>query len=190
MKGLPFLIQPKKKFEPYRLGTEDTGFLEIERRGYLTVSEKAFVDAVTQSSDGVASMIRLANRASGKYGVTVEAAYTGVMAAMGQGAKTKLSTNIQQDFADDISEVISAMTDAAQKRSIACATILIQSRINKDWSVDDTLEMDPELLEEFVRFYDMEDQRDSSPQDVDLENPEEEDLREIVGKSSEENGDS
>lgn len=186
MKALPFLVQPKRKFEPYRLGNEEIGFLEIERRGYLSVSEKSFVDSVVQGSDGTSALLKLASRVSGRYQVPVEKAYTALLAAVGQGEQSELSRSIQDDFSDEITEALSGLSDTAYKRSIACATILIQSRIDRDWTVEDTLTLDPVLVEEFVTFYDKEDSRDLSPQPE--EEQEEPELAEIVGKSKGENG--
>jgi hypothetical protein len=60
MKTLPFVVQPKRKFTKVKIGTEQAGVLEIERRGYLTVSEKAFVDGVMQGTDGIAAIVNLA----------------------------------------------------------------------------------------------------------------------------------
>ena len=44
MRTLPFVVKPKRVFVNVKLGREEIGIIEIEKRGYLTVSEKTFVD--------------------------------------------------------------------------------------------------------------------------------------------------
>ena len=48
---IPFVVQPNLKPVKEQVGTETSGKIEIERRGYVTVSEKAFVQAATEGDD-------------------------------------------------------------------------------------------------------------------------------------------
>lgn len=189
MKTLPFVVQPKKAFPPYRIGNEDVGLIEIERRGYLTVSEKSFVEGVMQGSDGVTLIISLANKISSKFKIKVETAYSSVVAAMGSGEEDQYTPKIREEYADELASIVSEMTDAVQKRGLAATTILIQSRIDRDWSLEDTLGLDPLLIEEFSKFYDLEEARNADPQE-NLLTLDEEGISDIMGKSSEENGES
>jgi len=189
MKTLPFVIQPKKSFAPYRIGNEEVGFIDIERRGYLTVSEKSFVESIMQGSDGVTLIISLANKVSSKLKIKVETAYSSIVAAMGHGEEDEHTSTIRAEYADEIASILSEMTDAMQKRGLAAATILIQSRIDRDWSVEDTLTLDPLMIEEFAKFYDLEESRNTDPQEEGLAVSEEA-ISEIMGKSKEESGDS
>jgi len=191
MKTLPFVVQPKKKFSKVKIGTEQTGVLEIERRGYLTVSEKAFVDGVTQGTDGITAIVNLATRIGSKTKHTTEEAFNAVMKAVQGDMTDPFAVKIREDYPDELSAILSQMTDAVQKRGIAAATILIRSRIDSEWTLDDTLEQDPALIQAFADFY-TEEESGLSPGDVDEEpaaEPKgEEAAAEIVGKSTEENG--
>jgi hypothetical protein len=189
MKTLPFVVQPKKKFEPYRVGTEEIGFIDIERRGYLTVSEKSFVESVMQGSDSVSLIISLANKISAKLNIRVEIAYSSIVAAMGQGEENEYTNEIRANYSDSIASIVSEMANAMEKRSLAAATILIQSRIDRDWTVEETLDLDPLMVEELAKFYDLEEARNTDPQE-DALTIDEETVSEIVGKSKEENGES
>ena len=59
-KGLPFIVQPRLKPIIEIVGTEESGQIEIERKGYLTVSEKAIVQASMKSDDSLATTMRVA----------------------------------------------------------------------------------------------------------------------------------
>ena len=177
MATLPFVVQPKKNTEIVKIGNEAIGVVEIERRGYLTVAEKSFVDNVMQGSDGVTMMVMLANRVSREEKVSAEEAYVAISDAMQGLCKNDLQARVAEKHGEAVSEITSRMTEALQRRSIAATTILIQSRINNEWSVEDTLTLDPELLVEFNAFYEKEEQRIP----VEPKKPEEE-AADIVGK--------
>ena len=46
MAPLPFVVEPRRKPIVERVGNEESGVIEIERRGYLTTGEKTFVQQV------------------------------------------------------------------------------------------------------------------------------------------------
>ena len=94
MAKLPFVVAPKIKTRKVRLGTEDTGIIEIEKRGYLSVAEKSFVDTVLQQSDGVTQIVKLATLIARNRKISVETAYTQVVAAISAENKTKAQEEI------------------------------------------------------------------------------------------------
>jgi len=174
---LPFVVQPKKNTETVRLGNEEIGVIEIKRKGYLSVAEKTFVDNVMQGSDGVAALVQLANKISREREVSPEKAYIAITEVMGGLATEGLEQEVAVEYATEIAEISTRMTEAIQRRAIAATTVLIQTRINHEWTVQDTLTLDPELLTEFTALYDREEQREP----VEPEKREEE-AKEIVGK--------
>jgi hypothetical protein len=195
MRTLPFVVQPKKAFEKVQVGNEEWGILEIEKRGYLTVSEKAFVDGVTQGTDAVSSIVALATRISAKTNETTESVYQAIMAALQTEVSTPLAKKIKKEYSDELSTLISKMQDSAQKRAIAAATILIQSRLDPEWTVDDTLSQRPELIDDLSSFYTSEEigepyiqgSKESESEEAEADQ-ESETVAEIVGKSTEGNG--
>ena len=179
MAKLPFVVAPKIKTCKIRLGTEETGIIEIEKRGYLSVAEKSFVDSVLQQSDGVTQIVKLASTISRNRKISVETAYTQVVAAISAESKTKAQQEIAAEYAGEISEIQAGMMESMSRKSIACTTILIQTRINPDWTIEDTMTLQPELLAEFNRFYDSEEAKeDFEPTEVSSED----EAAEIVGK--------
>jgi|TARA_R100000084_G_scaffold84260_1_gene39599 dihydropteroate synthase len=179
MAKLPFVVAPKIKTCKVRLGTEETGVVEIEKRGYLSVAEKSFVDSVLQQSDGVTQIVKLASTIARHRKISVETAYTQVVAAVSAEKKTKAQEEIAAEYADEINEIQSGMMESMSRKSIACTTILIQCRLNPDWTIEDTMTLQPELLAEFNRFYDSEEAKeDFEPAKVDSEK----EAAEIVGK--------
>lgn len=180
---LPFVIQPKKNTEIIKIGDEQVGVFEIQRKGYLTVAEKSFVENVTQGSDGISSLVLLANKVATANKTTAEKAYMAITEAMSGNNKSKLAQAVLADYAEELSFATTRMAESMQRRQIAAATILLQTRINHEWSIQDTLELDPMLVQQLTDLYDREEQREA----IKTVSKEEE-ARNIVGKLPEENG--
>lgn len=182
MAKLPFIVAPKFQTKKVKIGTEELGIVEIEKRGYLSVAEKSFVDSVMQGTDGVAMIVRLANTVSRKKKITVEKAYNIIVQILSQTSTTGVASEIADEYTDDLANIQTQMIDSLRRKSIAATTILIQSRINPEWTIDDTLTLDPDLLQYFVDFYDGEDARTSVEEKEEVKKDEEEQAAEIVGK--------
>ena len=181
---LPFVVQPKKNTEKIKVGNDEVGVFEIERKGYLSVAEKSFVENVTQGSDGVSSLVRLANKVASEFRVAPEKAYAAITDAMSGKSSNKLASQISQQYEEELAYATSRMAESMQRRSIAAATILLQTRVNHEWTLEDTLQLDPQIVEQLTELYDREEQREP----VEKADPVEE-AKEIVGKSTEESGD-
>lgn len=188
MKSLPFVVQPRKQFVKVQIGDKKTGIIEIERRGYLSVSEKAFVDGVTQGTDGISSIVSLATRIGTKTKHTTEDAFNAVMKAIQGDTEDRFAAKIREDYSDELGNILTQMADSLQKRTIAAATILIRSRIDADWTVDDTLDQDPALIQAIADFYTQEENGYFENEVNDDKQGQLNEAVEIVGKSTEENG--
>lgn len=180
MAKLPFVVAPKAKSKIIQLGNENVGIIEIEKRGYLTVAEKSFVDAVMQGSDAIAGIVKLANKVSRKKKIQVEKAYNIILEIISGGQIEGPAAGISDEYADEIAVIQAEMVDSIQRKAIAATTVLVQSRINSEWQIEDTLNLQPELISIFADFYDQEDQGNNS----ETEQPKDkiEEAAEIVGK--------
>lgn len=179
MAKLPFVVAPRMQSKIVQIGNEEIGIVEIEKRGHLSVSEKSFVDSVMQSTDGVSGLVRLASEIGRKRKIGTEKAYTlliGIIDGSGTGAP---STAIAEEYSREIAEIQSMMAESLQRKAIAATTVLIRNRINTEWTVEDTMALQPELLTEFTKFYDEE---EAKLFDDDKEKDPIEEAAEIVGK--------
>lgn len=180
MTKLPFVVAPKSQSKLVKIGNENVGVIEIQKKGYLTVAEKSFVDSVMQNSDGISALVRLAGSVGRKRKIPTEKAYAiliSVIDGTGSGAAVNA---IADEYGHEIATVQAQMAESVQRKSIAATTILIQTRINSDWTVEDTMTLQPELLAEFVRFYDSEESK-AEFEESEQKDPVEE-AADIVGK--------
>lgn len=176
MSKLPFVVQPRVKPVLIKIGTPDTGIFEIERRGYLNVAEKSFVDDFTQSSDSIKSIVGLATRISISKKISRESAYETVMAIISGKELDKTGKDVATSYEEEIRDLTASLAEVQAKRDIAIATVLLQSRVNKEWTLDDTLELDPFVIQQLSDLYTQEELKQMP------ETKEEEDTAELLGK--------
>lgn len=182
MAKLPFVVAPKSITKLVRLGNEEIGVVEIEQRGFLSVGEKSFVDTIIQGSDGMTGIVKLAQKIGREKKLEVETVFNGIVQSF-TGENNLLGEDILRQYGEQISELGAQMLESVQRKALACTTVLIQYRINSEWTIEDTMELHPDLLQEFVELYDKEDRRESPEAEVET------DASDIVGKSQEESGD-
>jgi hypothetical protein len=150
-KGLPFVVQPRLAPIVEHVGTEESGILKIERRGYLTVAEKAMVQQATQGDDSVRVMYSLGARISRETGKQQMQVMSDLMQ---QEREAYLDA-----YSDEIMENMLAMIAYQERVNIIQATALIICRIDSNWTVDQSMELHPDLIAELTALYNDEDKR-------------------------------
>ena len=150
-KGLPFVVQPRLEPITERLGTEESGIIEISRLGYLTVAEKAIAQNATQGDDSVRNMYSLAGRISRATEVP-----------QGQVVQDLIKQPQPEYLAEFSEEITGCMMDmmAYQERvAIVQATSLIICRVDESWTIDQSMELHPDLIKLLAELYNEEDAR-------------------------------
>ena len=142
---LPFVVQPRKKVALEKVGTEESGIIEIERRGYITVGEKAMVDQAMQGTSASAhlrSVVFAISEAEQKTSSEVMA-----------DLSVEPSPGYLDNWAEEILECFGAITVENAKRDMVQATALLISRVDGEWTIEDTMQQSPELVKALSDFY-------------------------------------
>lgn len=136
---LPFVVEPR--FDPIveRIGNDDIGVLEIRRQGYLTVAEKAFVQAANQGDGTFAVITSIAHRIAEKANVKP----MDVLDALQSG---DLDPVMFEGSEEELAEIAQMMTVYNEKVGLINATAMIVYRIDPAWTMDDTLELHPSIV--------------------------------------------
>jgi hypothetical protein len=155
MARLPFVVEPRLKPIIERIGTEESGVLEIERRGYLTAGEKNFVQQVQQSDSSANSVIGLARRVSRAHNLGLESSYNIIMGiiAGSSAADDELANKIESEFAEDIQKVLSDLTNSQNRLDLVQAACLIINRIDNEFKIEDIVKQHPDLIEGLAILY-------------------------------------
>lgn len=181
MKKLPFIVQPKGKPVLVKIGSDESGIFEIERRGYLTVAEKTFVDNFVQNPELTRQMVKLCGVIALKLKKPKEDTFMAIQAVMSGQVNSKFEMEVAEKFDEQISDLMAQMLDIQSKRLLAIATILIQSRVDPEWGIEDTLGLNEEIIIGLSNLYEKEDAR-IKPEDEKSEEEEKQEVRELVGK--------
>ena len=147
---LPFVVAPRREPIIEILGTEESGQIEVHRKGYLTVAEKSFMQQATNGDETVSLLHRLASKVAKKRGVQAQE----VVEVLGSG---NFQDPLLDGYEDEISEIYSAMGNYEQRRKIISATCLLYFRISQEWSIEDTMEMHPDLVDALYVLFQEED---------------------------------
>ena len=134
----------------HEVGNEEAGKFEIERRGYLTVAEKSFMQQATAGDDTVTSLHRLAGRIAREKGVQASE----VIEKLSTG---QLGDDLLDGHEEEIDMIVANMTTFEERRKALAASCLIYFRVNKDWTVEQTMELHPDIIDDLYALFLLED---------------------------------
>ena len=148
---LPFVVAPRANSRIETLGTEISGQIEIERKGYLTVGEKSFM-ANVNSQDNVLQLVMKISRAVAKaYKLDQQEAYQQVVVAVTEPNKCKYP--IYDEFTDEIAELATLMMVTEQKKRLMMAYCMLLYRVNEEIEMDDVIDLHEDLVEALAALY-------------------------------------
>jgi len=150
-KGLPFVVQPRLQPIVEQVGTEESGIIEIERRGYLSVAEKAIAQQATQGDDSIRKMYALGGRIARETGKQQLAVMQDLMATP--------RPEYLGPFEDEILESMIEMMAYQERVDIVQATSLIICRVDDGWTIEQSMDLHPDLIKLLSQLYTEEDKR-------------------------------
>lgn len=157
--SLPFVVQPRLKPIIELIGSEDSGQFEIERRGYLTVAEKAYYQQSMSDDDSMVSLQNVGRKISRETGIPLQDVMLKIGEAL-QGEKVNPEDQeLLEKYQEDIGESINALM-RSQERGNACrALALIVSRVNAAFPVEELFKLHPDIIEGLSNLYKEEEQK-------------------------------
>ena len=151
-KGLPFVVQPRLQPIVEELGTEESGIIQIERRGYLSVAEKAIATQATQGDESIRKMYALGGRIARETGKQ----QMDVMQDMMQPQRD----DYLSPWEDEIMENVIEMMAYQERVDIVQATALIICRVDDSWTIEQSMNEHPDLIKLLSQLYAEEDKRE------------------------------
>ena len=146
--ALPFVVAPRREPITELLGTEESGQFEIQRKGYLTVAEKSFIQQASASDETIGRLNRLAGRIARERGIQQEV----VIQELSTG---NFSHEMFDGHEEEVDNIVTIMATFEHRRKIVAASCLLYFRISQDWAIEDTLELHPDLVDAlYVLFTD------------------------------------
>jgi len=159
MAKLPFIVEPRLKPIKEVIGTEASGKIEIERRGYLTAAEKAFSQAQMSGDETTSKMVSLCRAVGQSEGWDMQYSYKIVTECMTGEATSKEHIKVNDKYYNEIAEVISVMSSQQAKVVLMNALCMLLYRVDAEFSVDDLAELHPDLIDALNELYQDEEKR-------------------------------
>lgn len=179
MANFPFIVQPRLKPIIERIGSEDAGYIEIKRQGYLSVGERAGTRQIMSAYDVTSDVIALSKRVGAEKKMDLQAAYEAVSAAItGEGEK-----EIADEYKEEITALLAKLTQSQVYAEMAKSFSLLLYRVEgaEELTMDDVAMMHPDLLEGLAALYDEEEAK-STERLLEGEEKRVEDVEKAAGK--------
>lgn len=158
MAKLPFVVEPRRKPEVVTLGTEDSGTIEIVRKGYLTAGEKSFMQVQGSSDEVVSGLLSLAREIAKEFKIDTQKAYALANQAL-QNEQGEKVIKIWEKFGENLDQIYSTMVkQEAMSRITKCYCLLLY-RISSDIELDEVNDLHEDLISDLVDLYDKEDSK-------------------------------
>lgn len=156
MAKLPFVVEPRLRSAIDKIGNEEIGVFEIERKGYLTVQERNFVQQVEKTDQGTSSVLKLSRKIAQEFGIGLERAYNMVLASVGYESKDsddELQKEVELKFSEEISDMIQGLTLMQARSEMVEALCMLIHRIDDTFTPEDLKDVHPDLIDELSKFY-------------------------------------
>lgn len=151
-KGLPFVVQPRLEPVTEVIGTEESGQIEIIRRGYLTVAEKAFIQGTTADDHSIQTLHALARTIAREQSEDIGVVVEQLMGSMDR-------KEYMAEYEEQILMALTELGRSNERQSMLIATCMLLFRVDTDWTLEQTAELHPDLIEALVLLYKDEDAR-------------------------------
>ena len=150
-KGLPFVVQPRLKPIVEIVGSEYSGQIEIERKGYLTVAEKTIIQNAMKQSPFMKEAFIKAREIAVAEGINVQQVFNDLSEDPQPAYLSK--------YTEIMTEILASMMGHEEKLRLIAATTLIITRVNPDWDPEATVSLHPDLQKALYDLYSDEEKR-------------------------------
>ena len=151
MSKLPFVVSPRLNSRIEILGSEISGKIEVERKGFLTVGEKSFMAGVNSQSDVLKVIMQVSRAVAAKYKLGQQDAYEQVVLSV--SSPDECSHPVFDDFGDEIAELTSMMLASEQKKQLMAAYCMLLYRVNEEIDMSDVVSLHEDLVGALADLY-------------------------------------
>ena len=146
MAKLPFVVQPRLKPVEEEIGTENSGKILVERRGYLTVSEKMFVQSGLKEDNSQAMLFQLGNKIAAEQALPPKQ----VFEDMSSGGSLP---EYAETYSQELASVMERIGELTEKTKLLAAAALLMTRVDESIEIEEVMNLHPELISELHKLY-------------------------------------
>lgn len=153
-KSLPFVVAPRLKPILEDIGTEESGIIQVERKGYLTVAEKSLVQGAMADETAMSEVFLVARSIAAEEGITAQE----VFADLGSEEPKEYYSR----HAGRLAEAMNKLQRYDEKVKLVAATALLMTRVDASWDPSDTSSLHPDMLAALYELYQDEDRKSTA----------------------------
>jgi hypothetical protein len=187
MAKLPFVVEPRLKPIIEEIGSEESGKIQIERRGYLTSGEKAFFQQIKQSDQGTGKLIALSRKISRDLKIEMTKAYEVILRVLsGSSGEEPIDIRVENDYAEELAVILQDLTAGQTSDELVMAACLIRYRIDSEFQINEIMKLHPDIISGLAELYRDEDEKsvDRLMKDEETKDGKEASLEKVAKKSS------
>jgi len=160
MASLPFVVQPKLQPIIERIGDDESGIIEIERKGFLSIAEKTFLQQGAGNDQVASHLLNIIRKVSVELKISADRAHDVIMDILAnRPSKDKYYGRISEEYAESLAEVTQLAMQAEGKKEYLKAICMIIHRINSDFNVADVSDIHPTLISALAQLCDDEENK-------------------------------
>jgi hypothetical protein len=153
MAKLPFVVEPRLQPIIELIGSDESGKIQIERRGYLSAGEKAFMGASMAGDDTASAVVGVVRRIAKQFKMDMQECYKLVTDLLTTGAEGEIAEAITEQFGDDLELITRAMLAAEQRRGFVQAYCMLLYRVDANIKVEEAMELHGDIIQGLTALY-------------------------------------
>lgn len=159
MANLPFVVAPRFSEIIELIGSDESGKIEVPRKGYLTAGEKAFCEASMGEPEAAAIMFSLVRQAVSTFKVAQQEAHEIVSRLIQEEGKNKKEQDFKQSVSKDIDSMFMAYGEHEKRKRLVYALTILRYRVDPHIPVEEAFDLHPDLVNGLAELYEDEEKK-------------------------------
>lgn len=154
MAKFPFVVEPRAKAIMDKIGSEEAGYIEIKRQGYLTVAEKSAYQQITASQDTTNDVLTLTRKIASERRIDMEEAYKLSTNCLTGRVTTKEEQEVMDQYSEELAELTSKLLLVESNQRMVRSYIMAAFRLDAEITYEDMGELHPDIIDGLVELFD------------------------------------
>ena len=120
----------------------------------------AFVQQQTAADSSTEMILALVRKVASQFKIDAQKAYGVVTALIGsKDEETALTRKAAKLYGEEIDAITQALVVADNQRRLVCAYAILVYRVSEDFTIEELMELDPQLIQAVFELYEKEEAR-------------------------------
>lgn len=153
MSKLPFVVEPRLAPIQELIGSEESGQFYIERRGYLSAGEKAFIGSSMASDPTMAGVFASVRMIAKAEKLDIKDCYALISGLVTGTSEDPRAEEIGEKYREEINSLTAALMAAEQRRQFIQAYCMLLYRVDATYTADDAMKEHPDIMDDLSKLF-------------------------------------